>query len=226
MSQTPEHLTVNLPVDWTNEDYLTADLTDVELENTHGYNYQSNRINEICETVNDLIDAHVELSTKTSPKVFHWSIGESTEIDATAYSAIVDTTNSLSWVNVDASRQPANFSVPFNADIVANIALDCLAYGEAAGNDNNGMNLKITLNDGCGNVTTKYRSLKVSGTDWLSAPKNKQQVRGTIALNVVFPNQPANTAVSISFAQKRIASDWGHMVGIGGRSVTYTAYPV
>ena len=226
MAQTPEHLTVNLPVDWTNEDYLTADLTDVELENTHGYNYQSNRINEICEAVNDLIDAQIELSAKSSPKVFHWSVGESTEIAATAKSGILDITNSLSWLDVDSSRQPASFSAPFNADIVANIPLNCMAFGKNATNDDNGLHVKITLNDGQGNISTKYRSIKIGGVDWFSGAKYDQQINTTVSMTVVFPNQPANTDVSISFAQKRVGSDWGHEVGIGGRSVTYTAYPV
>ena len=161
------------------------------------------------------------------PVVYSWSLGEDVDIDKTyASGMMLDTTTSVNWTNVNSANLPASFSVPFAANIVAIVSIDCQGYGTASGNHNNGIGVRFTFNRGFGNSIVKYRALKAAGVDFLSAPTDRQQIRGNATITEVFHNQPANTAINLNLAHKRIASDWGQSVHIGGRSVTYIAYPV
>ena len=68
MTQKPisKVLSADLPVDWTNEDYISSDGEEVGLTVQHGYNYLNEQINEAQEGINILNDAIGDLNTQVS----------------------------------------------------------------------------------------------------------------------------------------------------------------
>ena len=220
-----------------NETQESVNLINEAFEDLATVNYVDNEIGAITGTDegflqhknNGVVHASVAEKAKWNkdPVVSHWSLGEDADIDTTNTTGMMlDYNKALTWTNVNAANVPPSFSVPFEADIVAIVNLDCQAYGTATGNSENGIGVRLTFNRGFGNAIVKNRAIKATGIDYLSAPSCKQQIRGTISVTETFKNQPANTPISLNIAHRRIASDWGESTHIGGRSVTYIACPV
>ena len=216
-------LPADLPENWTNQQFISPYGLEVGLDKEYGYNYLNQQINETQKSVNKINTDFDYLSG--FPKVVHWSLGEDEDIKTSESFGPNDSTTSTSYVPISSPNQPPEFSVPFDATIVVIISLDCQAYGTNATNADNGTAVSVTFDRGDGSPVVKYRALKVAGVDFLKSDY-RQQVRGTISIIETFEDQPAGIPINISLAHRRLASDWGQSVHMGGRSVTYIAYPI